>query len=73
MIRWEESKKWQKKVESLKNKLTEKIREVEDHQKQIKSLKDTVERCVCAYVRACMRAYMHACVHVCICACVPVA
>jgi centrosomal protein CEP290 len=44
VIRWDESKKWQKKLESLKKKLTEKNGEVEDYQKQMKSIKDTVER-----------------------------
>ena len=44
VIRWEEGKKWQKRVESLKNKLMEKSREVEDQVRQMKSLKDTLDR-----------------------------
>lgn len=44
VIRWEESKKWQKKLEVLKAKLTEKSREVEEVRKQSRSLRDTIER-----------------------------
>ncbi len=44
MARWEESKKWQKKVETLRTKLTEKQRELEHAHKAVQSLKDTLTR-----------------------------
>ena len=51
MARWEESKKWQKKVETLRTKLTEKQRELEHAHRTVQSLKDTLTRsgtdCVC--------------------------
>lgn len=44
VIRWEESKKWQKRVETLKNKLSDKARECEALIKQVTSLRETVTR-----------------------------
>ncbi|XP_065911878.1 centrosomal protein of 290 kDa-like isoform X3 [Dysidea avara] len=44
VLQWEESKKWQKKVDSLKTKLSDSNKEVESLQKQIRSLKETLER-----------------------------
>lgn len=44
VIRWEESKKWQKKLTTLRAKLMEKSREVDEVHKQSKSLKDIIER-----------------------------
>ena len=44
VIRWEESKKWQKKLATLRAKLMEKSREVDEVHKQSKSLKDIIER-----------------------------
>ena len=46
VLQWEESKKWQKKVDSLKTKLADSGKEIEALQKQVKSLKDIVERFV---------------------------
>ena len=43
-MQWEESKKWQKKVDSLKTKLADSNKEIEVLQKQAKSLKDIIER-----------------------------
>ena len=44
VVRWEESKKWQRKVETLRKKLSEKNAEIETCQKYISSLKDTLAR-----------------------------
>ncbi|XP_072045515.1 centrosomal protein of 290 kDa-like [Amphiura filiformis] len=44
VARWEESKKWEKKVESLKNKLKDKDKEIEQLQKTNKMLKDALNR-----------------------------
>jgi centrosomal protein CEP290 len=44
VIRWDESKKWQKKVETLKSKLADKTKECETFIKQVTSLKETVTR-----------------------------
>ena len=44
VLQWEESKKWQKKVEVLRTKLADSNKENEALLKQIKSLKDIMER-----------------------------
>ena len=44
MIRWEEGKKWQKKVENLKVKLKDKIEEVEKLENSNRLLKEAVQR-----------------------------
>ena len=44
MVRWEEGKKWQKKVETLRTRLTEKQRELEGAHKSLQALKDTLTR-----------------------------
>jgi centrosomal protein CEP290 len=44
VARWEESKKWQKKVENLRRKLSEKSREFESIQRHNTSLKETLGR-----------------------------
>ena len=46
VLKWEESKRWQKRLEGLRTKLTEKNRELEAAQRQIKALKETLARCV---------------------------
>ena len=47
MVRWEEGKKWQKKVETLRTRLTEKQRELEGAHKSLQALKDTLTRYSC--------------------------
>ncbi|XP_071477104.1 centrosomal protein of 290 kDa-like [Diadema antillarum] len=44
VARWEESKKWEKKVESLKAKLKERDREIEQLQKSNKMMKEALNR-----------------------------
>nr|XP_015208279.1 PREDICTED: centrosomal protein of 290 kDa isoform X3 [Lepisosteus oculatus] len=44
IIRWEESKKWQAKLESVRNKLKEKEKEVDTLTKQLSTLKDLYAR-----------------------------
>ena len=44
VIRWDENKKWQKRVESLKTKVSDKTRECESLAKQVTALKDTITR-----------------------------
>ncbi len=44
VIRWEEGKKWQKKLDLLRNKLSERNKELEVAHKQITSLKETQNR-----------------------------
>ena len=44
MMRWEEGKKWQKKISVLQNKLTEKSKQLEAAQKQLTTLKDLQSR-----------------------------
>ena len=44
VVRWEEGKKWQKKVETLRTRLTEKQRELEGAHKSLQALKDTLTR-----------------------------
>ncbi len=44
VIRWEESKKWQKRIESLKGKLKEKTEECEKAEKSIQMMKDIIAR-----------------------------
>ena len=44
MIRWEENKKWQKRIETLRNKLKEKTEECEKAEKNIQMLKDIIAR-----------------------------
>jgi len=51
VLQWEESKKWQKKVDLLKTKLSDSNKEVESLQKQIRSLKETLERYHVYYTR----------------------
>ena len=46
VLKWEESKRWQKRVEGLKSKLSEKNRELEAAQKQINSFKEMLSRSV---------------------------
>lgn len=40
LIRWEESKKWQMKMEGMRNKLKEKEKEVESLAKQLNTVKE---------------------------------
>ena len=47
VVRWEEGKKWQKKVETLRTRLTEKQRELEGAHKSLQALKDTLTRYSC--------------------------
>jgi len=51
VLQWEESKKWQKKVDSLKTRLSDSNKEVESLQKQIRSLKETLERYDVYYIQ----------------------
>ena len=44
VARWEDNKKWQQKVETLKGKLAEKTRELEKAEKTITMLRDAVSR-----------------------------
>lgn len=44
VARWEDNKKWQQKVETLKGKLAEKTRELEKAEKTIGMLRDAVSR-----------------------------
>lgn len=44
MARWEENKKWQKRVETLKSRVASKTKELEAAQKQIGSLRETIGR-----------------------------
>lgn len=44
LVRWEESKKWQGKMEKLKNLLKERERENELVSKQLRTLKDLYSR-----------------------------
>ena len=44
VARWEDNKKWQQKVESLRGKLAEKTRELEKAEKTITMLRDAVSR-----------------------------
>lgn len=44
VARWEDNKKWQQKVETLKGKLAEKTRELEKAEKTISMLRDAVSR-----------------------------
>lgn len=49
-MRWEEGKKWQAKMEKMKNSLKEKERENESLSKQLSTLKDLYARSVCPHV-----------------------
>lgn len=49
IVRWEESKKWQNKMEKVKNSLKEKERENESLTKQLSTLKDLYARSVFDY------------------------
>ena len=44
VARWEDNKKWQQKVETLRGKLAEKTRELEKAEKTITMLRDAVSR-----------------------------
>lgn len=44
VARWEDNKKWQQKVESLRGKLAEKTRELEKAEKTITMLRDAISR-----------------------------
>ena len=44
VAKWEEGKKWEKRVESLRNKLREKDKEIEQLQKSNKKLKEALNR-----------------------------
>ncbi len=44
MIRWEENKKWQKRIETLKAKLKEKTEELEKAEKNNQMMKDIISR-----------------------------
>ena len=44
VAKWEESKRWEKKVESLKAKLREKDKEIEQLQKNNKMMKEALSR-----------------------------
>lgn len=44
LVRWEESKKWQGKMEKLKNLLKERERENESVSKQLRTLRDLYSR-----------------------------
>lgn len=46
VLRWEEGKKWQKKMSSVRVKLEEKNRELEAAQKQVTGLKELQARLV---------------------------
>lgn len=46
MLKWEESKRWQTRVEKLRTKLQAKTREVEENEKMIARLKDRVNRSI---------------------------
>ena len=46
VVRWEEGKKWQKKLDTLKGRLTDKTREVDSLQKQVTSLRELQSRLV---------------------------
>lgn len=50
VLQWEESKRWQKKVDALKTKLADSGRETEALQRQVKSLKDVLERFTTMYL-----------------------
>ena len=54
-MQWEESKKWQKKVDLLKTKLADSSKEIEALQKQVKSLKDILER----FISTVMHSYIY--------------
>ena len=43
-MKWEESKKWQRRVDTLRAKLSEKNKELEGAQKQLTSLKEMLAR-----------------------------
>lgn len=47
IVRWEEGKKWQAKMEKVKNSLKEKERENDSLSKQLSTLKDLYARSVC--------------------------
>lgn len=44
ILKWEESKKWQKKVDTLKSRLTEKQKDLERALKSVHSLKEMLGR-----------------------------
>ena len=46
VLKWEESKKWQRKVETVRMRLSEKHKEVEAAKRQINSLKEMLSRLV---------------------------
>ena len=50
VLKWEEGKRWQKKVDSLKAKLSDKAKELEAAQKQITSLKEIISRQVIVHI-----------------------
>ena len=54
VVKWEESKKWQRKVDTLRVKLSEKHKELEATRKQVNSLKEMLSRCVCVCVCVCV-------------------
>ena len=59
MVRWEEGKKWQKKVETLRTRLTEKQRELEGAHKSLQALKDTLTRYSCGQTPPLTVLYSH--------------
>ena len=44
ILKWEESKKWQRKVDTLRAKLSEKHKEMESVKKQVSSLREMLSR-----------------------------
>lgn len=55
LVRWEESKKWQAKMEKLKNVLKERERENETVSKQLRTLKDLYGRLVTDVCHVCCK------------------
>ena len=49
-MKWEESKKWQRKVDTLRAKLSEKHKDMEAVKKQVSSLKEMLSRYMHMYM-----------------------
>ena len=49
ILKWEESKKWQRKVDTLRAKLSEKHKEMESVKKQVSSLREMLSRYIHAH------------------------
>ena len=50
ILKWEESKKWQRKVDTLRAKLSEKHKDMEAVKKQVSSLKEMLSRYMHIYM-----------------------